>query len=436
MDQQAGHGSGAGARRYYTPEERREALEALQRSGLTRREFARHYGVSEHTLYVWGKAYAQGGPKGLERLSPGPAKPRGKAPLAGPVKAEIAAVKRGHPTFGLRKVRDFLLRFRALRVSTGSVRKVLAEEGLPSATPVRRRRRHKQGPPQRFERSRPGELWQGDITYVDVSFSRRPLYLSAFLDDHSRYVVAHVLSVHQRAEVVLEPLLEGMARYGRPKEVLTDQGRQYFAWRGKSEFQKRLRAEGIGHVVARAQHPQTLGKIERLWKTIQEELWSRVRPRDLQEARMRLEAFLAHYNFERPHQGLEGQVPADRFFGAQSEVRRAIEAGVEKNALRLAVGETPRRPVFLVGQIDGRTVSVHGEAGRVVVQLPDGERREIESKDLGLFPAAGAPKEPLALAAEEARTVPPGDGAAVGDAGQRAQPPLGAAGDGDAKGGA
>jgi hypothetical protein len=29
-------------------------------------------------------------------------------------------------------------------------------------------------------------------------------------------------------------------------------------------------------------------------------------------------------------------------------------------------------------------VSIHGEGGRVVVQLPGGERREIEAKDLGI----------------------------------------------------
>jgi hypothetical protein len=240
------------------------------------------------------------------------------------------------------------------------------------------------GPPQRFERAGPNELWQSDITYVDVPWSRKPLYLVAFLDDHSRYVVAHGLHPHQRAEIVLEALALGISRYGRPKEVLTDQGRQYFAWRGKCSFQRRLKLEGIQHVVARAHHPMTVGKCERLWKTIQDELWARVQLRDLEDARRRLDAFLAHYNFQRPHQGLDGLTPADRFFSATSEVRAAIEGAIEKNALHVAIGEAPRRPLYLAGQIDGQSVSVHGEGGRVVVHLPSGERREIEAKDLGM----------------------------------------------------
>jgi hypothetical protein len=129
-----------------------------------------------------------------------------------------------------------------------------------------------------------------------------------------------------------------------------------------------------------------VGKCERFWKTLKDELWHRVILRDLEDARERLRQFVAHYNFQRPHQSLEGMTPADRFFGVESEVRAAIEKTVAKNALRLALGETPRKPVFLVGQIDGQSVSVHGEGGKVVVQMPDGERKEIETRDLGINP--------------------------------------------------
>jgi hypothetical protein len=242
------------------------------------------------------------------------------------------------------------------------------------------------GPPQEFERALPNQLWQSDITYVDVPWSRKPLYLVAFLDDRSRYVVSFGLHVSQTAEIVLEALADGISKYGRPKEVLTDQGRQYCSWRGVSMFGKRLKAEGIEHVKARPQHPQTVGKCERFWKTLQDELWARVILRDLEDARERLRHFVAHYNFQRPHQGLEGMTPADRFFGVERAVEEAVKRAIEKNVLRLAIGEAPRRPVYLVGQIDGQSVSVHGEGGKVVVQLPGGEVKEIEAKDLGINP--------------------------------------------------
>ena len=422
----AGKAEGEPARRLkrYSPEERRAAVEAYRKSGLTQRLFASQWGLSPVTLQMWASKYAREGPKGLERLAPGPAKQRGKPPLPEPVKAEIAAVKRRFPTFGLMKVRDFLRRFSGLKVSTGSVKKVLKAEGLPPATPVKRRRRRRAvGPPKDFERARPNELWQSDITYVDVPWSRKPLYLVAFLDDRSRFVVSHGLHAHQRADIVLEALAEGISRYGKPNEVLTDQGRQYHAWRGKTEFSKRLKQQGIEHVRARAHHPQTVGKCERLWKTIQDELWARVALRDLEDARTRLKQFIDHYNFQRPHQGLGGLTPADRFFGAEEAVQKAIDLAVEKNALRLALGEAPRKPVYLVGQIDGQSVSVHGEAGRVVVQLPSGEQREIEAKDLGVSARKEASDE-----RDDDDGADDGEGAGRGTGGGGDGPAPGAAG--------
>jgi transposase InsO family protein/transposase-like protein len=399
-----------------TPEERRQAVEAWQKSGLSQAMFAKQWGVNPITFSGW---VSQAGAKA-------PGERRGRRPrLAEPVKQEVVAVKRRFPTFGLLKIRDFVRRFSGVSVSTGSVRKVLGAEGLAPVPVVRRRRRKKSvGPPQEFERAQPNELWQSDITYVDVPWSRKPLYLVAFMDDRSRYVVSFGLHSHQRQEIAIEALSEAISKYGRPKEVLTDQGRQYYAWRGKNDFQRRLKLDGIQHVVARAHHPQTVGKCERFWKTLQDELWHRVILRDLEDARARLSNYVAHYNFERPHQGLEGMTPADRFFGVESEVRAAIEKTVAKNALRLALNETPRKPVFLVGQIDGQQVSVHGEGGKVVVQLPSGERKEIETRDLGINPRKEASDEGAERRGGGDDDGDDEGGGAVADAGGRGEGPA------------
>lgn len=381
-------------KRRSSPEERRQAVEAYERSGLSLTTFARQWGVSHVTLGKWVRCYRQAGPKGLERLTPGPAKRRGKAPLPAALKAEVEQAGRAHPTFGVKRLTAWLWRFVGVGVSPSSVRRVVKEKGLPRpAAPRRRRRKPAPAAPRRFERARPGDLWQTDITYLSVPWRRGPLYLIVFLDDFSRFVVGHGLFSHMRQEIALETFEAAVARFGRPRKVLSDQGRQYYAWRGKSAFQRLLLRHGVAHVVARAQHPQTVGKCERLWGTIKAELWDRVSPKDLEEARARLGHYFAHYNFERPHQSLAGLVPADRFFEAQSPVRAAIEQTVEKNALRLALGQAPRRPVYLTGQIDGRPVSVHGESGRIVVRTPDGAVTEIKAQDLGMGPGSRADQE-------------------------------------------
>lgn len=367
-------GVGTGKTKRYTPEERRWALEAWERSGLGAAMFARQWGLSTPTLYEWKRAVARGGPQALEHpCASSTGRSRGAQPIAPAVAEEIVKTKREFPDFGLRKVRDYVARFVGLRVSTGGVRAVLARAGVePTAVPKRRGR----GRPaiRRFERAHPGELWQSDITSYVLARQSTRVYLIVFLDDHSRYVVSWGLFLRQTGAISMETLLDGIQRYGKPKEVLTDQGRQYFAWRGKTGFQQLLAKEGIAHVVARTHHPQTLGKCERLWETVGRELWDRAHPQDLAEARERLGHYFNHYNHFRPHQGLGGMVPADRFFSSEPAVRKAMEAAIDTNELRLALGEKPRRPVYLVGQVDGEAVSLHGERGRLVMTTRDGVR--------------------------------------------------------------
>jgi hypothetical protein len=98
---------------------------------------------------------------------------------------------------------------------------------------------------------------------------------------------------------------------------------------------------------------------------------------DLGDTRARIGHFIDHHNFQRPHQGIDGLVPADRFFGAASEVRRTLAARVQANALELARRGVPKAPFYLTGQAGGRPFSVHAEGERVILTGADG-RQEIE----------------------------------------------------------
>jgi len=369
----------------FTPEERRTAVEAFVKSGRSRDDFARLWGCSPSSLDKWLKRYRDEGPKGLETRMPKKGRRRHHPKrISEPVRELVASVRAEHDDFGVTRIADHLKRFHGVEISPSTVRNILRERGVALQPGPRRKPRPKSKPPRRFERARPGELWQSDITSYVLRRQGRRVYLTVFLDDHSRYVVAWALATHQRTPLVTEPLLEGIARFGKPREVLTDQGRQYYAWRGKSGFQKLLAKEGIAHVVSRAHHPETLGKCERLWKTVADEFWDRAGPQDLEDARRRLAHWVRHYNHFRPHQGIDGLVPADRFFDAESTLRAALERELTQNELRLAIDEAPRLPVYLVGQIGEERIALHGERGRLVIDTPDGGRRELSMQDLGV----------------------------------------------------
>lgn len=369
----------------YSPEQRRQAVEAYLKSGMSQKDFAKTWGTSPGSLFNWVKAYQEQGPKALEGASlRQDAKKRGRKGLPEPVKQEITSVKEEHPEFGTKSVRNFLWRFRGVKVSNGAVRKTLRDAEIPPLPRKGRKPRAKRKPKiQRFERARPMQLWQTDITSFVLTRHSQRVYLTVFMDDHSRYVVSWQLALQQTKEFVMETLLQGVSRFGKPEEVLTDQGRQYFSWRGKSDFRKLLKKQGIKHVVSRAHHPETLGKCERFWETVGEEFWEKVEPQELDEARERFEQYVNHYNHFRPHQGIDGLTPADRFFGAASDVRKAIEETISKNALRIALGEAPRKPVFLIGQIGETPVSLHGEKGRLVLQTPEGLVKSLDYEDFG-----------------------------------------------------
>ncbi len=355
-----------GARVQRTPVERKKIVEAFlsaQSSGMERGEFAKVWGIGEGTLALWLKRYEEFGAEGLmngKPKKPGDKRYGSKIPVA--VEEEIIRIKTEDPSFGIKKIKDWMYRFRGLKVSTGSIRKTVKSQGLKLAIQPRKKRRSS-ARVRRFERAKPMQMWQSDITQFTLGPSSMRVYLTVFMDDHSRYVVAWRLMSRQTSDLVMDAFKDGVVRFGKPEEVLTDQGRQYFAWRGKSDFEKALEKEGIKHVVSRAHHPQTLGKCERFWETVMNEFWTRAKPQDLDEARVRLKYFVDHYNHHRPHQGLDGQVPADRFFGVASEVREVIEKTVEQNALAMAIGELPKAPAFLIGQVGDQRIAFHGTSG-------------------------------------------------------------------------
>jgi hypothetical protein len=242
-----------------------------------------------------------------------------------------------------------------------------------------------------FERARPNQLWQTDLfTFVLKRQSTR-VYLVAFLDDNSRYVVGYGLHASQSTALTLEVLRAAVSAYGQPEEILTDNGSQYVTWRGKSAFTKELEKRGIRQIVARPRHPQTLGKVERFWGTLWREFLEAARFRDLADARVCLGHFIDHYNFQRPHQALDGLVPADRFFGAAEEVKKALAARVASNALELARGGSKPAPFYLTGQVGGRGFSVHAEGEQIFLRREDGAREEVSLVPPAVPPVAPAP---------------------------------------------
>ncbi len=360
------------SRRHLSGEQRLLALDTWQRSGLPAKDFAPLLGVSPHSLYKWRQLLIDEGPA---RLLAKPGRKRVGSALPIATRRAIQLLKETHPEWGCQRISDELSRGPALAASPGAVTRALKDAGYELEE--RKTRPHRDRV-RRFEREAPHDLWQTDLFTFVLKRQNRRVYLVAFLDDHSRFLVSLSLGTTQTTGLVLEALRSGLTNYGLPKEVLTDNGAQYVTWRGKSAFSKECEKRGIRQIVARPRRPQTLGKIERFWGTLWRELLEVAVFVDLADARRRIEHYVAHYNFRRPHQGIEGLVPADRFFEAAPQVRKTLEERVDANALELARSGEPKKPFYLTGQVGGQSFSVHAEGERVYMRKEDGEREEID----------------------------------------------------------
>lgn len=355
-----------------SPEQKLLLLDTWQRSGLPARDFGAMVNVSRHTLYAWKKRFDELGPAGLMD------KPRGSKPgsrLPDLTKRTILMLKTAHPEWGCQRISDMLARGPALPASPGAIARVLHEAGYTMEEHPTRP--HPQ-PVRSFERAASNQLWQTDLFTFVLKRQNRRVYLVAFMDDHSRFITGYGLHASQSAALVLEVLRAAIAGYGVPEEILTDNGSQYITWRGKSQFTRELEKRGIRQIVARPRRPQTLGKIERFWGSLWRECVEAAVFLDLAEARQRIGLWIDYYNLQRPHQGIGGLVPADRFFHAAPEVLKTLKERVAENARELARHGVPKRPFYLTGQVEGRPFSVHREGDRVILHQAGAAREEIE----------------------------------------------------------
>jgi transposase InsO family protein len=327
---------------------------------------SKEVGASKDVIRRWVKAYQDRGEAGLrDQIVP----TGGGRKLAGPVREKIIEIKKREPLFGVKRISHLLKRVFFLSASPETVRRTLREESL--IVPSKKKPRHNIARPRFFERSTPNQLWQADI--FTFRLGGRYAYLIGFVDDYSRYVVGLELYRSQTADQVLEVYRRAVGEYGVPKEMLTDRGRQYTNWRGSTRFERELGKDRVRHIKSQAHHPMTLGKVERFWKTIYEEFLVRAQFGSFEEAQERIRQWVQYYNHKRPHQGIGGLCPADRYFEIQGELRKTMERGIAQNVLEMALRGKPREPFYMVGRMEGQSVVLRAEKGKLRLMVDDEE---------------------------------------------------------------
>lgn len=156
----------------------------------------------------------------------------------------------------------------------------------------------------KYEWPKPNALWHTDWTECPFTNKR----LIAFIDDHSRFIVHAEYFENATVENTVLAFQNAINKYGKPENILTDNGVQFHEHGSFEEFCK---TNQIRHILGRVHHPQTNGKIERWFGTYKMEF---------QPHRWTLDQFIKLYNEKRLHQGIGYKVPLERYQSAINSV--------------------------------------------------------------------------------------------------------------------
>lgn len=279
----------------------------------------------------------------------------------------ILDYRKAHPDHGYKRIEEYLKKTHFVVIQRKKIRQVLKAHGLSETLDSSFDRKDdvssKKGV-RRFEAAFPCELYQMDVTYIYLA-GIPVLYLVVIIDDYSRFCVAAELRHDQKGTTMIDVLHRAIGNYGKPVRLLTDQGSSFYTWSHESTlFQKYLDDMEIEHIVADPHSPQTLGKVERTHQTIQREVLKQQRFNSFEEARSGIQAYIHDYNYNRPHQGIGGAFPADRFHGVISETSR-IEASLHDKSIDFSKGylifKNQDHMISMVCSRDGIQIYLNGQ---------------------------------------------------------------------------
>lgn len=202
---------------------------------------------------------------------------------------------------------DLLAEREGITVPERTLRRVLAEAGLPAAR-TRRPRGHRS---RRERMSQAGLLLQVDGSRHDWLEGRGPwLTLVGGIDDASGHVTGGIFRDAEDAAGYFEMLRQTAVLHGLPLGIYSD--RHGIFWRGRhvatlaeqftgrtarTQLGRALEAAGIAWIAARS--PQAKGRVERLWGTLQDRLRIELRlagAATREEANEVLAAYLPRHN--------------------------------------------------------------------------------------------------------------------------------------------
>ena len=157
-----------------------------------------------------------------------------------------------------------------------------------------------------LEIDRVNQVWATDLTYIKLN--NRFMYFMAIIDLYSRYIISYGLS-HSMESGFCIGILEEALKVSVPEIFNTDQGSQYTS----KDFTGLLSVKNIRISMDHKGRCFDNILVERLWRTLKQEVIYYYRPEDIRSLENRIEEFVPWYNNQRLHQALKYRTPSSIF---------------------------------------------------------------------------------------------------------------------------
>jgi len=177
---------------------------------------------------------------------------------------------------------------------------------------------------RRFQKQHRCMLFQGDIKYgpylpLGKDGQMKQVYLSVFIDDATRYIVAAKFYDNQKVDIIEDSLRSAIMHYGKPDKIYVDNGKQY-----RSEWLKKAcNRLGVRLIFAKPYHPEGKGKVEAFNRRVDAFL-SEValdKPTSLEDLNSALDLWINNYYHKNGHSSLDGLTPEVAFASDKRSLR-------------------------------------------------------------------------------------------------------------------
>jgi transposase InsO family protein len=261
--------------------------------------------IGEKTIEAWYYAFRR---DGIDGLVPKVRNDRGVSKLPLAVQEAVLAAQRENPKRSIRPLQHLLERAGMVArgtLSRSAIHRLLQQHGLLRvAAPVPEEHR-------RYGAEQANAIWYGDVLHgptVTVNGRRRKVYLVSLMDDASRLIAHSAFCLGETALDIEGVLKQAVLKRGLPRKLVMDNGAAYRA--------STLQGICARLIYCRPYAPEGKGKLERWHRTFRDHFLSELdvsRLDDLDDLNARAWAWIEQVYHRRPHGGLDGQTPLERY---------------------------------------------------------------------------------------------------------------------------